>query len=63
MKEFICQSDCPNRKPGCHSFCEKHKKYQEEKEMLKEAKRKDNLKHQVIEKPYLTKNGIKKKAR
>lgn len=63
MKEYICQPNCENRKPGCHGYCERHKKYQEEKEKIKEIKRKENLKHQPIEKPYLTKANIKKKER
>jgi len=62
MNEYCCPKDCLNRKPGCHGSCEKHKRYQKEKEAIKEAKRKDNLKHQVIEKPYLAKSGIKRKV-
>lgn len=63
MKEYMCQPNCENRRPGCHSNCETHKKYQEEKEALKEARRKEFLKYQPIEKPYLTKANIKKKVR
>ena len=63
MKEYCCPKDCPDRKPKCHSECETHKKYQEEKEARKEARRKEFLKYQPIEKPYLAKANIKKKAR
>lgn len=63
MKEFCCPKDCPERKLKCHSFCERHQKYQQKKDEMKEAKRKEDLKHVPIEKPYLTKANIKKKER
>lgn len=63
MKEYCCPKDCPDRKPKCHGSCERHQKYQELKVEQKEAKRKEFLKYQPIEKPYLNKANIKKKAR
>lgn len=65
MKEYYCPSNCPDRSvmPNCHMTCERYLQYQKEMETLKEAKRKESLKHQAIERPYLTKANIKKKAR
>ena len=63
ISDYFCPKDCPNRKPKCHGSCERHKKYQEENEATKEAKRKEGMKHQAIERPYLTRAKIKKKAR
>ena len=55
--------DCPDRKPKCHSVCQKHQAWQTEQAKIKESRRKDNLKHQPIEKPYLRPIVIKKKER
>ena len=65
MKEHYYPPNCPDRSavPNCHTTCERHKKYLEKKEAMKEAKRKESLKHQAIERPYLAKANIKKKAR
>lgn len=65
MKENYCQPNCPDRSavPNCHMTCEKYKNYVEENETRKEARRKEMLKKQGIEKPYLAKANVKKKER
>ena len=30
MKSNCCEKDCPGRKPGCHSQCEKYKAFIQE---------------------------------
>ena len=36
-----CPKDCPERSPTCHSECERHREYREQKKMAAEAKQKD----------------------
>jgi len=57
--EHICPRECPDRQPGCHSYCEQHKRYQEELSKQKQAKAEYIQTRQRIKKPYLS--GIKKK--
>ena len=59
MNEHICPKECPNRHPGCHSYCEQHRLYQENLKKQKQAKAEYIKTRQRIKKPYLS--GIKKK--
>lgn len=37
-----CEKDCPNRKSGCHSTCEKYKKYNEFRRHINQERLKYN---------------------
>ena len=62
MKDEGCKN-CQNRHPKCHADCEEHLKRQARLAEEKEARRKENLRRQGIEKPYLRSINIKKKER
>lgn len=43
MKMPPCEKDCPRREPGCHARCQSYISWSEEREKVKEKRRKEDL--------------------
>ena len=57
IKDYSCPPDCPRRSKTCHSECERHQKYREIAEKIRNERYQASEKEHIVhEKAYLKKH-------